>query len=53
MFHKKIRLLLCHHLEQEALSVFEEEIERDEGYLVGLVRGKSGRGAVGKVVIFA
>jgi len=52
LFYKKIRLLINHYLEQEALKVFEGEVELDESYFGGARKGKRGRGAGGKVAVF-
>jgi len=52
LFYKKIRLMISYHLEQEALKVFEGEVELDESYFGGARKGKRGRGAGGKVVVF-
>ena len=32
LFYKKVRLVISYHLEQEALKVFEGEVELDESY---------------------
>ena len=52
LFYKKIRLLINHHLEQEARNIFDGEVELDESYFGGVRKGKRGRGAGGKVVVF-
>ena len=48
-FHR-LRLLIfnrCEHLE-----IFDGEVEADESYFGGCRKGKRGRGAAGKVVVF-
>ena len=48
-FHR-LRLLIfnrCEHLE-----MFDGEVEADESYFGGCRKGKRGRGAAGKVVVF-
>jgi transposase len=52
LYYKKIRLLITHHLEQEARKVFDGEVELDESYFGGVRKGKRGRGAGGKVAVF-
>jgi hypothetical protein len=39
-------------LAQEAAEVFNGEVEIDESYFGGVRKGKRGRGAAGKVVVF-
>ena len=41
-----------YYLEQDAIEVFEGKIELDESYFGGVRKGKHGRGAAGKVVVF-
>ncbi len=41
-----------YHLDQDAIEVFEGQIELDESYFGGVRKGKRGRGAVGKVAVF-
>ena len=50
-FHR-LREIIAHHLEQEADTVFSGEIEVDESYFGGKHKGKRGRGAAGKVLVF-
>ncbi|KPN72803.1 transposase, partial [Neisseria sp. 74A18] len=52
LFYRKIRLVISHHLALEADQVFEGTIELDESYFGGKRKGKRGRGAAGKVVVF-
>ena len=40
------------HLDLHAEEVFEGEIELDESYFGGVRKGKRGRGAAGKVIVF-
>ena len=50
-FHR-LREIICYHLEREADSVVDGEIEVDESYFGGRRKGKRGRGAGGKVPVF-
>lgn len=52
LFYKKIREVIMYHLDQDALEVFQEHIELDESYFGGVRKGKRGRGAAGKVIVF-
>ncbi|OSI22758.1 IS1595 family transposase [Neisseria dumasiana] len=52
LFYRKIRLVISRHLALEADQVFEGTIELDESYFGGKRKGKRGRGAAGKVVVF-
>ena len=52
LFYRKIRLIISHHLALEADQVFEGSVELDESYFGGKRKGKRGRGAAGKVVVF-
>ncbi|ENW96200.1 IS1595 family transposase [Acinetobacter sp. NIPH 298] len=52
LFYTKIRKIIAYHLEQEALEIFDGEIELDENYFGGTRKGKRGRGAAGKVIVF-
>ena len=52
LFYRKIRKVIAFHLAQEAAEVFNGEIEIDESYFGGVRKGKRGRGAAGKVVVF-
>ena len=48
-FHRS-RLLIFHRCEH--LEMFDGEVEADESYFGGCRKGKRGRGAAGKVVVF-
>ena len=50
-FHR-LREIIAHHLEQDEDTVFSREIEVDESYFGGKRKGKHGRGAAGKVLVF-
>lgn len=52
LFYRKIRQVIAFHLAQEAAEVFNGEVEIDESYFGGVRKGKRGRGAAGKVVVF-
>ena len=52
LFYTKVRRIIGLHLEQQASEVFEGSIELDESYFGGVRKGKRGRGAAGKVVVF-
>ena len=52
LFYKKVRTLISFHIDQQAREVFEGEIELDESYFGGVRKGKRGRGAADKVVVF-
>lgn len=52
LFYHKIRRVIAAHLEMEAEEMFGGEIELDESYFGGARKGKRGRGAAGKVVVF-
>lgn len=52
LFYHKIRQVIAAHLEVEAEEMFGGEIELDESYFGGARKGKRGRGAAGKVVVF-
>ena len=45
--------MIAHQLEQGFHEVVGGEIEVDESYLGGVRKGKRGRGAAGKVAVFA
>ena len=51
-FYRKIRRVINHHLALAADEVFEEPVELDESYFGGRRKGRRGRGAAGKVVVF-
>jgi transposase len=52
LFYQKIREIIAHQLEQESHEIFDGEIELDESYFGGARKGKRGRGAAGKVIVF-
>ena len=52
LFYRKLREVIAYHLEQEAHEIFEGVVELDESYFGGARKGKRGRGAAGKVVVF-
>ena len=52
LFYRKIRTVISHHLALAADEVFEGSVELDESYFGGRRKGRRGRGAAGKVVIF-
>ena len=51
-FYHKIRQVIAAHLELQAEETFGGEIELDESYFGGARKGKRGRGAAGKVIVF-
>ena len=52
LFFTKIRKIISYHLEVEAFDIFDGEIELDESYFGGTRKGKRGRGAADKVIVF-
>jgi transposase len=44
--------MIMFHLDQDAIEVFQGQIELDESYFGGTGKGKRGRGAAGKVIVF-
>lgn len=52
LYYQKIRQVIAYHLEQESEDYFAGEIELDESYFGGVRKGKRGRGAAGKVIVF-
>ena len=52
LFYKKIRQVISHHIELQATEIFDGAVELDESYFGGARKGKRGRGAAGKVVVF-
>ena len=52
LFYRKLRAVIAYHLEQEAHEIFHGAVELDESYFGGARKGKRGRGAAGKVVVF-
>ena len=51
-YYHRLRVIISHELEQEAVGFLSGEIEVDESYFGGHRKGKRGRGAVGKVPVF-
>lgn len=52
LFYQKIREIIAFQIEQESHEFFDGEIELDESYFGGHRKGKRGRGAAGKVIVF-
>ena len=52
LFYHKIRQVILVNLELQAEEMFGGEIELDESYFGGVRKGKRGRGAAGKTVVF-
>ena len=52
LFYRKVRQVIDIYLAQEASEIFNGDIEIDESYFGGVRKGKRGRGAAGKVVVF-
>jgi transposase len=52
LFYRKIRQCIVEHLAAIEHEVFAGSIELDESYFGGVRKGKRGRGAAGKVVVF-
>lgn len=52
LFYKKIRQVIDHHLALQAAEIFDGAVELDESYFGGVRKGRRGRGATGKVVVF-
>ncbi|WP_304669202.1 IS1595 family transposase, partial [Neisseria polysaccharea] len=52
LFYRKIRTVINYHLALAADEVFEGSIELDESHFGGRRKGRRGRGAAGKVVVF-
>ena len=52
LFYRKIRMVISHYLALVADEVFEGSVELDESYFGGRRKGRRGRGAAGKVVVF-
>ena len=50
--YRKIRMVISHHLALAADEVFEGSVELDESYFGGRRKGRRGRGAAGKEVVF-
>lgn len=52
LFYRKIRYVITEHLAKEAKEIFNGEVELDESYFGGVRKGKRGRGAAGKTIVF-
>ena len=52
LFYRKLREIIFWNLERDAYEVFNGEIELDESYFGGHRKGKRGRGAAGKIIVF-
>ena len=52
LYYQKIREVILYNLDQESNYEFDGEIELDESYFGGARKGKRGRGAAGKVIVF-
>ena len=52
LFFRKIRTIISWHLALDANEVLDGPVELDESYFGGKRKGKRGRGAAGKVVVF-
>jgi len=52
LFYQKIRKVIEWNLAQESTHMFDGCIELDESYFGGVRKGKRGRGAAGKGVVF-
>jgi len=50
-FHR-LRKLIFEKTEQKAINFFDGKIELDESYFGGRRKGKRGRGAAGKIIVF-
>ena len=52
LIYRKILMVISYHLALAADEVFENSIELNESYFDGHRKGRRGRGAAGKVVVF-
>ena len=52
LFYRKIREVIVHHLSLQAQEVFMGSIELDESYFGGVRKGRRGRAAAGKTIVF-
>ena len=52
LYYQKIRQVIAYHLEAESEHFMAGEIELDESYFGGVRKGKRGRGAAGKMIVF-
>jgi transposase len=52
LFYRKVRTVITEHLNEESKEIFNGQIELDESYFGGTRKGKRGRGAADKVIVF-
>ena len=52
LFYRKIRMIISSQLAVETNEILDGPVELDESYFGGKRKGKRGRGAAGKVVVF-
>ncbi len=52
LFYRKLRQLIADQLALVEHEVFDGSVELDESYFGGMRKGKRGRGAAGKVIVF-
>jgi transposase len=52
LFYHKIREVIAARLDQQATQMFGGKVELDESYFGGHRKGKRGRGAAGKMIVF-
>ena len=52
LFYRKLRQLIADRLALVEHEVFDGSVELDESYFGGVRKGKRGRGAAGKVIVF-
>ena len=52
LYYRTIRMVISHHLARVANEIFDCVVELDESYFGRHRKGRSGRGAAGKVVVF-
>ena len=52
LYYRKLRQLIVEQLSRVEHEVFDDAVELDESYFGGVRKGKRGRGAAGKVVVF-
>lgn len=52
LFYQKIREIIAYQLAKESHEIFDGEVELDESYFGGARKGKRGRGAAGKMIVF-
>ena len=52
LFYRKIRTVISHHLALAADEIFDGAVELDESYFGEHRKGRRGRSAAGKVVVF-